>query len=351
MKKFSIAILSFLTVLTSIAYARAESGEPIGRISELYGKASVIRGGSQTEELSYKSRIYQNDRITTGADGRVKILFSDDSVMAIGANTDITITEFIYKPAEKEQKSSFSLLKGKALAFVGRLFRTAQAKYEIKTPTAVAGVRGTSFSVTVIPLEEEEGSPDAPDAGGAGSGGDGEDAREFETIIRVHEGTVTVRALAAQATAAIDLSSGQEIYVRRDGVGEAREMSEETIKKDLSMSSIEKLKPEKSAKDGYRLTAPGRERLRRHLPAAGERGGKERRVGSDEAKERRGRHSSEGGELLRDAAGEGGDDERRGIREQIDEGRYTQDDTTRRARDRGEVNVDVRVLPPGSKRD
>ena len=361
-KQIAFTLLAGLVLLYALPSSSALN-EAVGRVSELSGEVKVKRAETKiTEDLSAKSRLFQNDKIITTDDGKLKVLFFDDSVMAIGPNTEIKIIEFIYKPKEKMHKTGFSLFKGRVLTFVGKLFRNSKSRFEIKTPTAVAGVRGTYFSVSVEPIdatEKPESKPaDAPDAGTpsddgaaekpkAGSGGDDvpEAAPEaapkilYRTIVRVHEGVVNVRTLAAETAANIDVAAGKEIYITRELIGDAKDMSKATIKKDLSLTSVNKLKRSKGAKDTYKLTNPNMQKMNKFL--GGEGGGKERRAGGGD-KDRR---PPPGGGLMDDVAGRAGDDAA-DSRRRMPEPDINSEDAARRNAPLGKVNVDVEIIPP-----
>jgi hypothetical protein len=57
----------------------------------------------------------------------------------------------VFDPSASNFSSLMRLVSGKARALVGAYYRTTGAVYEVKTPTAVAGVRGTSFLVAYNP--------------------------------------------------------------------------------------------------------------------------------------------------------------------------------------------------------
>ena len=255
------------------------------------------------------------------------------------------------------------MFKGRVLTFVGKLFRNSKSQFEIKTPTAVAGVRGTFFSVSVEPIEtmeKPESKPaDALDAGTpadgektekpkAGSGGDiahevadAAPKELYRTIVRVHEGVVNVRTLAAETAANIDVAAGKEIYITHASIGDAKDMSKDTIKKDLSLSSVNKLKRGKGAKDAYKLTNPNMQKMNKFLGnVPGQGAGKERRAGGGD----KNRRPPPSGGLMDDVAGQPGDaaDSRR----RMPEPDVTSEDTARRSAPLGKVNVDVEIIPP-----
>ena len=85
--------------------------------------------------------LYFGDTIRTGADGQGTITYVDKSLLRIHANTRITLNAFV-SPVEK---------KNSVLLFFGRIWGKVRRKmlrrktFEVQTPTAVCGVRGTEF--------------------------------------------------------------------------------------------------------------------------------------------------------------------------------------------------------------
>lgn len=80
--------------------------------------------------------------IKTGPNGWAVLVLSDGSTITIANNTEIEITEFAVGKDKKE--GVFSMTQGKLRATVTKL-AGEKVNYKIKSPTAVAGVRGTEF--------------------------------------------------------------------------------------------------------------------------------------------------------------------------------------------------------------
>jgi len=89
--------------------------------------------------------VYLGETLRTGNPGRVRIVFQDDSVLNVGDSSEVVIDEQVFDPGAGTHRSSFSLLRGKLRALVSEYYSSPGAAYEIETPTAVAGVRGTEF--------------------------------------------------------------------------------------------------------------------------------------------------------------------------------------------------------------
>ncbi|HOO56143.1 MAG TPA: FecR family protein [bacterium] len=106
-------------------------------------------GAAESEFLLQK-----DDSIRTGADGRARLVLEDKSVVVVGPLSVMKIESVMYDYATGGKEISLSLEKGKARAMVSKL-STASSSFEIRTPTAIAGVRGTDFAVEIDPEENK----------------------------------------------------------------------------------------------------------------------------------------------------------------------------------------------------
>ncbi|MFA5098582.1 MAG: FecR domain-containing protein, partial [Candidatus Margulisiibacteriota bacterium] len=87
----------------------------------------------------------QDDNLRTKLNSKAEIGIDDNTTIIVEENTIININE-LYKSDEQGDQSSLKLLLGKVRAKVKRVLKKTE-KFEVKTPTSVAGVRGTDFSV------------------------------------------------------------------------------------------------------------------------------------------------------------------------------------------------------------
>ncbi|MEX2444713.1 MAG: FecR domain-containing protein [Alkalispirochaeta sp.] len=62
---------------------------------------------------------------------------------------------------EGAQENSFAMERGRMRMVASRLIQGDESRYSVRTPTAVAGVRGTDFGLTAIPEQAEEGAETA----------------------------------------------------------------------------------------------------------------------------------------------------------------------------------------------
>src|SRR6266581_1565648 len=129
--------------------------QAIGLYMAVIGKVTVAHVGQPAAvPVKLREDVYFKDVIETQASSRAKALFQDDSILTVGENSRVEVSEYIYDPANNQRSTILRLFQGKARALVGKLFAGRGSKFEIHTPTAVATARGTYF---VVWIEEEAG--------------------------------------------------------------------------------------------------------------------------------------------------------------------------------------------------
>ena len=150
-----VGLVGLLFLLSASVSSWGLSGDPIGSITAIEGEVYLgHEGEAALFEAMFGDPIYLNDHIQTEKDGRVQILFQDDSLLNLAENTTIQITEHVYSPEENRRSSWFKIMMGKVRAVVGQYFAGAGSSYKVSTPTAIIGVRGTHFIVDATYVDE-----------------------------------------------------------------------------------------------------------------------------------------------------------------------------------------------------
>ncbi|MFW6389966.1 MAG: FecR family protein, partial [Halanaerobiales bacterium] len=100
---------------------------------------------TEWKQLAEDDKIKPGDQIRVGDNGSLELYYENDIYIKVDSNSEFVIGE----SGEVEKKSQSIKLK------LGRIWAKAKGawgdltKFEVKTPTVVAGVRGTLFSVEV----------------------------------------------------------------------------------------------------------------------------------------------------------------------------------------------------------
>jgi hypothetical protein len=87
------------------------------------------------------------DVIQTEKESRTKAFFQDDSILTVGENSRVEITEYIYDPEANLRRSVVKVMQGQVRALVSKVFKSNGSRFEVHTPSAVAAARGTYFTV------------------------------------------------------------------------------------------------------------------------------------------------------------------------------------------------------------
>jgi len=142
-----VRIASSLIVIAALAAAQPAWAE-IGRIKSHVGEVSVLRKGTAIAATP-GLKLEQGDVIRTGKTGRVGIAFLDNTRMALGPASRITLDEFSYDRARQTGAFVTSVNRGSLGVVSGNIAKSRRDAMRVRTPTSMLGVRGTRFVVEV----------------------------------------------------------------------------------------------------------------------------------------------------------------------------------------------------------
>lgn len=147
-KQMAAAVL-----LAFAAFSACADG--IGKIKTLSGQVSIERDGKVATPKAGDT-VYQTDKIVTGKDGAVGMLFDDDSRISAGPNSVLALDKFAFDSKTHEGNFDVSMKKGTLSVISGKLTAKTPGALKVKTPAAILAVRGTEFSVKVDEPEAAE---------------------------------------------------------------------------------------------------------------------------------------------------------------------------------------------------
>ena len=128
--------LSALLLLS--ASASPATDEPAS-VVQINGSPRVERGG-KTSNLLVGMAVPLDAVVETDAKAKVKLRLADGSALELGPKSRVTLREFVSEPPSR--RARLQVLVGRFRLAIAPLVGGA-SDYEVRTPTAVAGVRGT----------------------------------------------------------------------------------------------------------------------------------------------------------------------------------------------------------------
>lgn len=139
-----------LLILLLLSLSTPAFAEAVGQIADVKGDATLTPKGGAAKAAAFKAPVSIGDIIQTKANGSVKVLFVDDTLLTLKPNSKTMISEFLFDPGKKKRQATVDVSFGKVRTVVGQFFGDDQ-EVKVKTPTAVAGIRGTDIGLDVTP--------------------------------------------------------------------------------------------------------------------------------------------------------------------------------------------------------
>jgi len=152
---FYLLICYFYIILVNYnIYGATAAGILLG-----FNGAVTIKGanGGMILNPALRQRLYNGDKITTGNGGSARALIRNGDVVMIAENSQFTFRESLRESDDGEIKhpDMLELVAGKVRIILKKISRE-ESDFEVVTPTALCGVRGTDFIVLVRNLQETD---------------------------------------------------------------------------------------------------------------------------------------------------------------------------------------------------
>ena len=122
--------------------------KPIAQIKKVTGQAAVLRSGER-RPAKVGDVLFVKDVIETGSDGGIGITFIDNTVFSAGPSSQIALDEFQFDSNDFRGAMLADMRQGTLAVVSGDIARSTPGAMKIKTPTAILGVRGTTFAIQV----------------------------------------------------------------------------------------------------------------------------------------------------------------------------------------------------------
>lgn len=133
--------MRYLLVLVLLPFSLLAA---VAQIVGLKGEATGQIGTQAPLPLALHAHIDEGTRIVTASNGRVRLRFTDGTLITIGSDSSFAVEAFRDDPADAD--ASFSLERGVFRAITGQIGKIAPERFRLRTHNAVIGIRGTDFA-------------------------------------------------------------------------------------------------------------------------------------------------------------------------------------------------------------
>jgi len=133
----------------------------VGTVAESDGSVIAVDRRKVSRKLVKGTPVFLGDKVITGEDGYVRLNMIDDAVLDLRCFSIMVIEEYALNTSSR--RSILNLLQGSLKKVTGQIGKMTEDVYELKTPVASVGVRGTEYALRVFQSKGCGGTIDADD--------------------------------------------------------------------------------------------------------------------------------------------------------------------------------------------
>ena len=157
---YSSTIKPVVSTTKAVVYKGPQS---VGQVVKIQGKTFAISKNYKRRKLDIGNEVFVGDRIFTGVKGFIRLSMIDNAKIDLRCNSEMVIED--YQLLRGSNRSVLHLIKGSVRKITGSIGKVADDIYEMRTPLATVGVRGTEYAIRVLQSHGCDGSLDVNSQG------------------------------------------------------------------------------------------------------------------------------------------------------------------------------------------
>jgi len=136
-------------LLVSAAFAD-QAVAAAGRVDFVAGGTTISGADGRQRPLAKGAELDKGDTIRTDAVGRAQIRFADGAYVSLQPNTEFSVKDYSFDgKADGSERGFFALARGAMRTVTGLIGRVNKNRYQVATPTATIGIRGTGGLISI----------------------------------------------------------------------------------------------------------------------------------------------------------------------------------------------------------
>src|SRR3970040_788661 len=148
---FRLSTRGALMAIVSAAFANHAFAATAGRVDFVFGDAALRSSSGQERPLARGAEVMDGDTLIT-RNGRAQVRFTDGAFVSLQPNTEFGVREYRYEgKADGSERGFFALVRGAMRTVTGAIGRFNRNAYQVRTPTATVGIRGTGGLIEILP--------------------------------------------------------------------------------------------------------------------------------------------------------------------------------------------------------
>lgn len=149
-KSLHRSLLQILTLAFMLTPVFAQAQDAIGRVIQTAGLVTAVNTAGAERQLARGSEIFAEETITTGPSGSAQLRLTDGAVISLEVDSFFTVDEYEYDGAGGAADTTImTMARGTMRTLTGVIGDDPADTYQLNTPFASIGVRGTEYGVIV----------------------------------------------------------------------------------------------------------------------------------------------------------------------------------------------------------
>lgn len=135
-----------LTLALLLAAAPLWASAPVGSVVLARGDATAVAPDGTSRALTRRDEVLEGDTLVTGPAAALQVRFDDGGVLSLRGDTRIEVAVYRSgRPADGPDRVFLRALQGAIRAITGAIAQEDPSSFEVETPVASIGIRGTHF--------------------------------------------------------------------------------------------------------------------------------------------------------------------------------------------------------------
>jgi len=148
---FRLSRRGIMLAMISAAFAGPALANTAAQVDFAIGSVTATGKDGRARALAKGGEVLAGDRVVT-RNGRAQLRFTDGAYVSLQPNTTFEVREYNYDgKTDGSERGIFGLLRGAMRTVTGLIGRVNRNAYQIQTPTATVGIRGTGGIIEVLP--------------------------------------------------------------------------------------------------------------------------------------------------------------------------------------------------------
>jgi hypothetical protein len=138
-----------LLIMTGAALVLAED---VGQFTRVVNQVDQLKQGKQPPlPAKVPNGVANQDQVLTKEQSMAVVQFVDDSTMTISPKSKVTIEDYMYDPNKGKTTGTIKVIQGVVETVIPTTEKLQQKDIQIRTTTAIAGIRGTKLVTVAKP--------------------------------------------------------------------------------------------------------------------------------------------------------------------------------------------------------